>query len=83
MAARAASAAGAAATVNEIEIQLNGQPFQVPSGSSVAALIRQLQLAEDRVAVELDRQIVRRAQWPDRLLEPGSKVEVVQIVGGG
>jgi len=66
-----------------MEIQLNGQPFQVPSGSSVAALIRQLQLAEDRVAVELDRQIVRRAQWADRLLEPGSKVEVVQIVGGG
>lgn len=71
------------AAMQEIEIQLNGQPFHVAPGSTVAGLVRQLQLAEDRVAVELDCQIVRRAEWSDQLLQPGSRIEIVQIVGGG
>lgn len=69
--------------MQELEIRLNGETFQVPAGSTVADLVRQLHLAEDRVAVELDQRIVRRAEWAERTLAPGSAVEIVQIVGGG
>ena len=67
----------------DLEIQLTGEPFKVPAGSTLADLIRQLRLAEDRVAVELDRKIVRRPQWDTERLESGAAVEIVQIVGGG
>ena len=69
--------------MEKLEIRLNGEAFQVPPGSTVADLVRQLQLAEDRVAVELDQRIVRRAEWSARPLASGSAVEIVQIVGGG
>ena len=67
----------------EVEIRLNGEPYRVPSGSTVADLVRRLELAEERVAVELDRRIVRRPEWPAVTLQAGATVEVVQIVGGG
>jgi len=72
-----------ASTTQEIEIQLNGEKFNVTLGSTVADLIRRLDLAEDRVAVEVDRRIVRRPYWNEERLQPGAAVEIVQIVGGG
>ena len=69
--------------VDAIEIRLNGEAFQVPAGSTVADLVRQLELAEDRVAVELDRRIIRRPDWGAARLAPGARVELVQLVGGG
>jgi len=67
----------------EVEIRLNGESYQIPSGSSVADLVRRLDLAADRVAVELDRRIVRRPEWPAVTLQAGAAVEIVQVVGGG
>ena len=67
----------------EIEISLNGEAFRVAEGTTIAGLVRQLGLPEDRVAVEVDRSVVRRAQWREAALAPGARVEIVQIVGGG
>ena len=67
----------------EHPIRLNGETYHVAAGATVADLIRQLDLPPDRVAVELDRLIVRRSEWATRRLEPHSTVEIVQIVGGG
>ena len=66
-----------------IEIRLNGDLYDTPAGATVADLVRQLGLPEDQVAIELDRHIVRRAQWAATRLEPGAAVEVVRLVGGG
>jgi thiamine biosynthesis protein ThiS len=71
------------AVTREIEIQLNGEKFLVAARATVADLVRQLELTEDRVAVELDRRIVRRADWGGETLCAGSAIEIVQIVGGG
>ena len=65
-----------------MEIRLNGETYQTPAGT-VADLVRQLGLPDDRVAVELDRRIVRRPQWAATPLETGAAVEIVQLVGGG
>ena len=65
-----------------IEISLNGEARQVES-STVAELISELSLAGRRVAVELNKNIVRREQFASTALTAGDVVEVVHFVGGG
>ena len=69
--------------VVEIEIQLNGIGTLVPSGLTIAGLLHHLELDQGRVAVELDRHIVRKNDWDIRQVVAGSQVEVVHFVGGG
>ena len=64
-------------------IQLNGEPFEVPDGETVADLLTRLDLTGRRVAVELDLDIVPRSQHAETVLKEGSKVEVVHAIGGG
>jgi sulfur carrier protein len=64
-------------------IQLNGQPREVAAGSTVAALLRELQVPQPHVAVELNLEVVPRAQHGDTLLREGDRLEVVTLVGGG
>lgn len=65
------------------EIVLNGEARRVPEGVNVLALLEFLQIVPDRVAVELNRQIVRKPEWRETVVEEGSQVEIVQFVGGG
>ena len=66
-----------------IEIVLNGEPRTAPQGQTVLGLLEQLRLDPSRVAVELNRRIVKQPHWADTVLQPGAEVEVVQFVGGG
>ena len=66
-----------------IEITVNGEPREVPSGTTVEALVSMLELPRERVAVELNRAVLRRAEWPAATLAPGDVLEVVHFVGGG
>jgi thiamine biosynthesis protein ThiS len=66
-----------------ILIHLNGQDRTIPLGTTIASLLAELGLPRDRVAVEVDREIVRRADWECTELTPGVAVEVVHFVGGG
>jgi thiamine biosynthesis protein ThiS len=68
---------------NDIRIRLNGRERAIRSGTTVAGLLAELGLPRDRVAVEVDRVIVRRADWEGTPLTPGGVVEVVHFVGGG
>jgi thiamine biosynthesis protein ThiS len=79
----ARTAAGAANHPNEIVIRLNGSDHKIQAGTTVAHLLAELGLPADRVAVEVDREIVRRRDWEGRELTPGVAVEVVHFVGGG
>ena len=64
-------------------IQLNGEPFELPDGETVAGLLTCLDLTGRRVAVALDLDIVPRSQHAETVLKEGSKVEVAQAIGGG
>jgi len=66
-----------------IPITLNGQPREVAEGLTVLGLIQSLALNPERVAVEVNRQVVRRAQWAGQTLPAGAQVEIVHFVGGG
>lgn len=66
-----------------MELLINGEPREVPEATSLQALLRLLELQEDRVAVELNRSIVKRDRWSDTLLRDHDRLEIVQFVGGG
>ena len=66
-----------------MRITLNGRPHDVPDGTRVADLIRSLELTAERVAVELNRELVARARHGETVLAEGDAVEVVTLVGGG
>ena len=69
-----------------LTVILNGQQRQftnLPDNSSLANLIEELGLTIDRVAVEHNGEIAARAEWAERLLSSGDRLEIVHFVGGG
>jgi sulfur carrier protein len=66
-----------------LRVELNGEPKELAAGTTLLSLIEQLSLAPERVAVELNRDVVRRADWPAARLSDGDRVEIVHFVGGG
>ena len=66
-----------------IEITVNGEPQTAPNGQTILGLLQQLELDPARVAVELDRRIVRQPSWQETVLRAGAQLEIVQFVGGG
>jgi sulfur carrier protein len=66
----------------QMKIVINGQE-QVFVANTLAQLIEQLGMKQDRVAVELNRNIVSRAHWAETNLAEGDHLEIVHFVGGG
>lgn len=64
-------------------IVVNGNQTDIAEGSGISDLIKSLGLDTARVAVELNKKIVRRADWDSTTISEGDKVEIVQFVGGG
>jgi thiamine biosynthesis protein ThiS len=65
-----------------VTIQVNGQPKEVPDGTTVAQLIAQHNLTPQKVAVELNRRLIRAEKY-DTILKSGDELELVTFVGGG
>ncbi|HZS56659.1 MAG TPA: sulfur carrier protein ThiS [Bryobacteraceae bacterium] len=68
---------------DSIEIVVNGERKSVPADLSVSELLNALEVAADRVAVELNKSIVRKRDWGKTPVPNGSQIEIVQFVGGG
>jgi sulfur carrier protein len=66
-----------------IDICVNGERRQVPHGQSISELLERLGVASERVAVELDRNVLRKRDWPTTIVREGSQIEIVEFVGGG
>jgi sulfur carrier protein len=69
-----------------MNLQINGESHAVTdakAGFTLAALIESLNMKPDRVAVELNREIVPRDRWPQTPLKEGDRLEIVHFVGGG
>jgi len=64
-------------------LQINGESRCVPVLGTVQELVDHLGIAQDRIALELNRRIVRRADWNATPLHDQDKIEIVQFVGGG
>lgn len=68
---------------DELHVHVNGEARAVPAGSTVADLVQSLGLTPAQVAVERNRQIVRRAEHAATPLADGDRLEVVTFFGGG
>ena len=68
---------------DEMQITVNGKPREVQSGATVASLLESLGLEPRGLAVERNLELVPRAAHAATRLNPGDRLEVVTLVGGG
>ena len=67
----------------QIEIVVNGERRNAPPGQNLVEILAIFGLEADRVAVELNRAIIRKSDWEKTVVPDGAHLEVVQFVGGG
>ena len=70
-------------TNDQIEVAVNGEIRSIPNGQTILRLLESLDLDPARVAVELDRRIVKPHDWAATPVDGGARLEIVQFVGGG
>jgi thiamine biosynthesis protein ThiS len=66
-----------------MRIVLNGEQAETADGATVETMLQQLGISRERVAVELNADIVPKAGYEKQLLADGDKIEIVHFVGGG
>ena len=66
-----------------MKITVNGEIQEVPDGITAADLIQNLGLIGQRIALEVNREILPRSRHADHVLQAGDTVEIVRAVGGG
>lgn len=66
-----------------MELVINGEPREVADGLTAAALLRELGLSNERLAMEVNREILPRSQFEDHRLSAGDRIEIVRAIGGG
>ena len=66
-----------------MQIHVNGERRELKDELQLSDLLQELSLAPERVAVELNHEVVRRNDWPNTILKEGDRVEIVHFVGGG
>jgi len=64
-------------------LEINGEIQSLPSIKNIEELLQYLGLGHDRIAVEVNRRIVRRQEWERTPLNDRDRIEIVQFVGGG
>ena len=66
-----------------VRVQINGEEREGPHDSTLLKLINYLSLVPERLAIELNQQVVRRAAWAETTLKEDDRIEIVHFVGGG
>ena len=66
-----------------LRIQINGEPREVEGDTSLPELVASLNLKAEQIAIELNQEVIRRAQWESIVLHADDRLEIVHFVGGG
>jgi thiamine biosynthesis protein ThiS len=66
-----------------LRVYVNGESKELSGPISLAELVTQLDLPAPRIAVELNRVVVRRSEWSATILQDEDHLEIVHFVGGG
>ena len=69
--------------LNVAKIQLNGAPYEINSGTNLNELLNKLKIQKNKVAVEVNGEIVEKNKYPKLILHKDDKVEIVHFIGGG
>jgi len=69
--------------LNVAKIQLNGDSYEINYGTNLNELLNKLKIQKNKVAIEVNGEIVERNKYPNIILNKDDKVEIVQFIGGG
>ena len=69
--------------LNVAKIQLNGDPYEINSGANLNDLLNKLKIQKNKVAIEVNGEIVQKDKYPSMILNKNDKVEIVHFIGGG
>jgi len=69
--------------LNVAKIQLNGSPYEINHGIKLNELLNKLKIQKNKVAVEVNGEIVEKNKYPELTLNKDDKVEIVHFIGGG
>ncbi len=66
-----------------MQILLNGETKEAPAGLTLASLLDHFDLPKQRIAVEVNLQLIRRGEWDKTQVAQADRIEVIHFVGGG
>lgn len=66
-----------------MHVHVNGESRETRGGTTVADLLRELDICSERVAVEVNLEILDRNEFDRRGLQDGDRVEIIAFIGGG
>ncbi len=66
-----------------MQVRINGKGREIPGESTLEDLVHELSLSPQRIAIELNRNVVPRNHWSETTLNDGDRIEIVHFVGGG
>ena len=69
--------------LNVAKIQLNGDPYEVINGTNLNDLLNKLKLQKNKIAIEVNGEIIEKSKYPNLILRRDDKVEIVHFIGGG
>ena len=69
--------------LNVAKIQLNGDPYEISDGINLNELLNNLKIQKNKVAIEVNGEIVEKNKYPNLILKKDDKVEIVHFIGGG
>ncbi len=69
--------------LNVAKIQLNGDSYEINKGTNLNELLNKLKIQKNKVAIEVNGEIIEKNKYPNLILGKGDKVEIVKFIGGG
>ena len=69
--------------LNVAKIQLNGDPYEINKGTNLNELLNKLKIKKNKVAIEVNGEIVKKDKYISLVLNKDDKVEIVHFIGGG
>ena len=69
--------------LNVAKIQLNGDPYEISNGTNLNELLNKLNIQKNKVAIEVNGEIVEKKKYINLILNKDDKVEIVHFIGGG
>ena len=69
--------------LNVAKIQLNGDPYEINTGTNLNELLNKLKIQKNKVAIEVNGEIIDKNKYTNLILNKDDKVEIVHFIGGG
>ena len=69
--------------LNVAKIQLNGDLYEINTDTNLNELLNKLKIQKNKVAIEVNGEIVEKDKYPNLILNKNDKVEIVHFIGGG